>query len=97
MTSRDRDSVKSKLHEIYTCPKDIDIFLPKFVNKGFFPHWVSVCLVDGLGRMGWDGPDFGDGMVHIGMIPFFVWFKVFEKLGWNLFTFNIKQQLFNHS
>jgi hypothetical protein len=38
--------------------------------------------------MGLDGLDFEDGMVHFGMIPFFVWFKVFVKLGWNLSTFN---------
>jgi hypothetical protein len=31
--------------------------------------------------MGWDGSDFRDGMVHIRVILFSVWFKAFEGMG----------------
>jgi hypothetical protein len=43
--------------------------------------WVSVCLVGGQMCMGWDDQNFGDGMIHFGLIPCFVWFQGFE--GWD--------------
>jgi hypothetical protein len=38
-------------------------------------------LVDGLMWMGWDGLHFVDGMVHIRLIPHFVW--LVESKGWD--------------
>jgi hypothetical protein len=40
---------------------------------------LSVCLVGGQICMGWDGLDIVDEMIHVRVIPCFVWFHGFEE------------------